>query len=316
MEDESKPLRTLLNPLKTENLKFSMPKKITNNAKHLTSKQSAAQASNPWTLYNSEEGYPYYYNHITGESQWADMRESAARSSAESACELYVTTATEVINKSGDANYAQDDGSDIDEEDDEDKSDVDVDYDSYSEEDDYTKAVRERREINLEYKFRAFLDSNEGGEIFEAEMERIRKKFEPRKKQGKGKKSAPDFFTAVSTNAVASNIFGFISNIGSTYKSIYYRGNSNSKKLDGEVNYSSSNDLEAEEKIKTDSHGRHNRTLSTSSSASSFSASSSSDSSISTDDSDLEVLKQPLVPEWLRLVQTLTQMRQAQKNIS
>lgn len=32
-----------------------------------------AKVNNGWILYYSEEGYPYYYNEATGESEWAQF---------------------------------------------------------------------------------------------------------------------------------------------------------------------------------------------------------------------------------------------------
>ena len=50
---------------------FSKPKSF-----HQT-ESSTSSAQDGWVLYYSEEGYPYYYNHHTGESQWAEGGDSS-----------------------------------------------------------------------------------------------------------------------------------------------------------------------------------------------------------------------------------------------
>ena len=38
------------------------------------------KVANGWILYYSEEGYPYYYNEKTGESEWAPVSENISYS--------------------------------------------------------------------------------------------------------------------------------------------------------------------------------------------------------------------------------------------
>ena len=108
-----------------------------------------------WVIYYSEEGYPYYYNHSTGESKWVE------------------TSNSDVIGHDDiDVSFSKSNNipeySDVDESGDEDSGDSDSSEDESNddaESDESEGKLRISRE--LESKFKAFLSTEEGKKAVE-----------------------------------------------------------------------------------------------------------------------------------------------------